>query len=385
MKKIKVIQINPSLDMGGIETMMVQLCNHLDKKQFEVVLCSLSTHIVKAKELYPDVKVVSMGYKARCLRGFYLMIFAPLVLCKLGKWLKSEQPDIVHIHAYFSMYMLIALAVKLYFKQAKIVKTLHTSAMFYSSDRLIDHFRLWVEQRATALNNTYVVGICKQVEEIANLHFSGVAQGLRMIYNGVDLSNFTHLLVDKKRNQLIGNKRVLVAYVARFVDGKNHRFLLDVWSELKKKGVDSARLLLVGDGDYLESTQREIERLNLEKEVICLGRSNEVSRLLSVCDFAVFPSDYEGFSIAMIEKMASSLPVVASDIPSFREIITQEIDGIIVPLSDRQGWKEAVEKLINDSDLRCKMGSAALNRSRDFSIELMTSEYENLYRYACSH
>lgn len=384
-RKTKVVQINPSLNMGGIETMIVQLCNQLDKNRYEVTFCSLTTDMVKVKELSSHVQAVSMGYKPHHLRGAYLVVFAPLFVWKLGKWLKKEQPDIIHIHAYFSMYLLIALAAKFYCNRAKIVKTLHTSGMFYSSNKLIDRFRLWVEQCATTFNATYVVGICRQVKEIANLYFSNVAKEVRLIYNGIDLSKFTHRMNDDKKKNLLGDKQVLVVYLARLVEGKNHHSLLNIWNDLKREGIDSARLLFIGDGEYWEDIQNEIKNLNLEEEVVCLGRSDEVPALLSICDFAVFPSDYEGFSLAMIEKMASSLPVIASDIPSFQEIITQYVDGIIVPLSDKNGWKNAVNRLINDADLRCEMGKAALSRSKDFSVELMAKEYEKLYDYAVLH
>lgn len=380
-----MVQINQSFEVGGVETMMAQLCSYIDFQRFDVIACSLSTDMEMANNLPPEVKVVTMGYKTRQLRGISLFFKGISLLLKLGKWLRCEQPHVVHVHAYFSMYLLIALAVHFYSKQTKVVKTIHTSGLFYTSRRYVDRFRLWVEQKATALNTTYVVGISEQVYQIALCHFSRTAVGVRMIYNGVDLSLFSQNHNDNLRRKLLDNKKLLVVYVARMVDGKNHFLLLDIWNRLKVQKVNTAKLVLVGDGDNIEKVKAMIKEKNLSNEVLCLGRSSEVAHILSVCDFALFPSDYEGFSLSLIEKMASYLPVLASELPSFKEVITSSKEGYIVPLSDLKDWEEKIKLLINDEKLRKQLGLAARKRSLDFSVESMVGEYEKLYRYACKH
>lgn len=385
MDKIKVVQINQSFEVGGIETMIAQLCSYVNFQCFDVIVCSLSTDMEMAKNLPPEVKVVTMGYKTQQLRGISLLFKSISLLLKLGKWLRSEQPHVVHIHAFFSMYLLIALAVHFYSKETKVVKTIHTSGLFYTSRKYVDRFRLWVEQKATVLNTTYVVGICEQVYQIALCNFSRTAVGVRMIYNGVDLSLFSQNHNDILRRNLLDNKKLLVVYVARMVDGKNHFLLLDIWNRLKMQKVNTAKLVLVGDGDYIEKVRMMIKEKNLSNEVLCLGRSSKVARILSVCDFAVFPSDYEGFSLSLMEKMASYLPIVTSELPSFKEIITSGKEGYIVPLSNLNDWEEKIKLLINDEKLRKQLGVAARKRSLDFSIKNMVSEYEKLYWYACKH
>ena len=379
MRKISIVEINPSLNMGGIESMIVQLCNHLDNKNYTVSFLSLSNDMAKASELNDYIRRDSLGYNPSKLTGRHLILnFIPAIR-RLGRWLRKNNPDIVHIHAYFSMYLLIAIAIKLYLPSSKVVKTVHTSGLFYSSSKLIDHFRLWVEKRATALNNTYIVGISEQVYKQVVKCFSKTSKGIFKIYNGINPSDYYHSPNDKLRDELLYDKKILVGYVARIVKGKNHLFLLDLWKEMKDEGLTNAALMFIGDGELTERIKNDIKRMHLQNDVILIGRSSDVPKLLSICDIAVFPSDYEGFSIAMLEKMASNLPIVASDIAPFKEIIDSDKNGFTIPLADKNKWKGILKKLLQNKKLREDIGKAARLRSQDFSIQIMIENYQNLY------
>ena len=379
MTKIKVLQINESLVVGGMESMIVQLCNHLNTNKFDVKFYSLSDNVPKVKEFKDSVTSVSLGFKQKSLRGANLIFNFFKVIRKLSKMFKVEKPDIVHIHGLFSIYLIVAIAVRISCPNAKVVKTIHTSGLFYSSTRLIDRFRLRIEKIATSLNNTTVVGISDQVTDIAKKKFGNNATSIVKIYNGVDISAFEGEPNKLIRSRLLGDKEFLVAYVARVVNGKNHEFLIDIWNELKKRGVTSSRLIFIGAGDNLEYIKHKISSLHLDDDIICLGQCSNVPDILKVCDFAVFPSDYEGFSLAMIEKMAAGLPVIASDIPSFREIIISGKNGIILSLHDKEKWIYTINILSEDSKLRVFLSDSASERSKDFSVELMTKGYETLY------
>lgn len=380
MAKTKVIHVNPTLEVGGMETMIVQLCNHLNKKRFIVQFCSLCDNMPKAKEFDNSVVAISLGFKSN-LRGHNLILNFGRCIRRLGKYLKKERPDIVHVHGLFTIYLLVAIAVKLYFPQARVVKTIHTSGLFYSSHKFIDRFRLYVEKIATQINKTDVVGISEQVTKIAKREFGGVAVSITKIYNGVNVALFEGMPDVNLKKNLGGNKYILVAYVARIVNGKNHDFLVEIWHELKKRGVDFIRLIFIGDGENTTHIEQKISGHKLEQEIICLGQCSNVPELLKCCDFAIFPSDYEGFSLALIEKMAAGLPVIASDISPFKEVITTGKNGLIKSITEKEGWLEAIETLSMNDSLRKTLGNAAKERSKDFSIELMTEGYENLYTH----
>lgn len=383
MSLIKVIQIHQSLNMGGIETMIVQLSNHIDKNRYSVVVCSLSADVPKASELNTNVEFFSLGYPTTQLRGFQLVFHFYSILKKMGKLLNHVRPDVVHVHSYFTIYFLVSLAVRFYAKHSVVIKTVHTSGLFYSSDTLMKRFRVRVEQLATLLNNTYVVGISEQVYDRCKQLFLKQSKNVFLIHNGVDLALFDISINEKLRNELICGKKLLAVYVARFDDGKNHDFLLYIWKQLRDCGLDKAKLLFVGDGLHFNRIKKMIIKEKLTDIVYCLGRSNEIPEILSVSDFALFPSDYEGFSLSLIEKMAAGLPVIASDIPPFKEVITDGINGFTLAVNDVCAWKTVITMMVENKENRLKIGKAARERSRDFSVERMVKKYENLYAEKC--
>ena len=136
---------------------------------------------------------------------------------------------------------------------------------------------------------------------------------------------------------------------------------------------------MVGDGELKNNIIEKIKESSLENEILCLGNCDNISEILSVCDFAVFPSAYEGFSLSMLEKMASSLPVICSDIPAFREIIKHGENGYLMQLFDFEAWTDKIKMLVENDILRFKLGEGARKRSKDFTDKIMTKKYEDLY------
>ena len=209
--------------------------------------------------------------------------------------------------------------------------------------------------------------------------FSKSAVDIHLIYNGVDIDKFKKQPQDALKKRLLGNQKILAVYVARVVEGKNHLFLVSLWKEMAEKGRRDIRLLIVGDGELKEIVETEINNAGLTDEIVCIGRSNEVPQILSACDFALFPSDYEGFGISLIEYMCSSLPVLCSDIPPFREVVKDGINGYIIPLSQPELWTERIMNIADDNDLRKTIGDNAYRRSKNFSAEIMANNYTKLY------
>ena len=379
MKKKNILQINHSFAMGGVESMIVQLSNNIDSTQCDLSVCSIADDLEMTKRLINNVPVYCLGYKIKQIRGWRLILNFVFVICKLGKLIKQVDPDIVHVHSYFTHYLFMALAVRFYSPKTIVVKTIHTSGLFYRNDTPINKFRVLVEKIATSLNKTHLVAISGEVMQQTKDLFSKSAVDIHLIYNGVDIDKFKKQPQDALKKRLLGNQKILAVYVARVVEGKNHLFLVSLWKEMAEKGRRDIRLLIVGDGELKEIVETEINNAGLTDEIVCIGRSNEVPQILSACDFALFPSDYEGFSISLIEYTCSSLPVLCSDIPPFREVVKDGINGYIIPLSQPELWTERIMNIADDNDLRKTIGDNAYRRSKNFSAEIMANNYTKLY------
>ncbi len=137
----------------------------------------------------------------------------------------------------------------------------------------------------------------------------------RIISNAIDCEKYQFNVAtrQKVRSELgIGEETVVIGHVGRFEEQKNHRFLLDIFKDFSTTR-NNIVLLCVGSGSQFESIKKYSLQLGIQEKCIFLGNRNDVYRLLQAMDLILFPSLYEGFSIAMLEFQAAGLPIICSD------------------------------------------------------------------------
>ena len=171
------------------------------------------------------------------------------------------------------------------------------------------------------------------------------------------------------RNELGAEENCfLIGTVGRLSEEKNHRFLLKIFYEIKKKRKNSI-LLIVGTGPLKERLRRQAEKLGLEKDVIFYGASSQVERLLWAIDVFVFPSDTEGFGIAGVEAQAAGLPVICSEAIPPEAMITDQT----VQLKLSTGAKAWAEKIMNTDIANRESGVEAVS-SAGFDIQTVAEQ-----------
>jgi glycosyltransferase involved in cell wall biosynthesis len=201
-----------------------------------------------------------------------------------------------------------------------------------------------------------------------------LARRLVVIPNGVD---------DRFRPGLPGphgaarNGRLTVTCVANFHSPlKGHEHLLRAFGLLE----EDARLWLVGDGPFLAGMRRLAGDLELGDRVTFWGARPDVPRLLAESDVFVLPSLSEGCPNALLEAMATGLPVVATGVDGVREIVEDRSSGLLVPAGDPEAIRDAIRELARDEPLCRMLGANALRRvDESFRAETTAGRYEELY------
>ena len=159
--------------------------------------------------------------------------------------------------------------------------------------------------------------------------------------------------------------------------------LLDAWVEIERRLLDrSLRLLLVGGGREAMKLRIAIAKRRLTTVVSSGEFVHErelIRRALSAADVYVFPSRHEGFPVAPLEAMACGLPIVATDVPSLREIVRPD-SGLIVPREDPSLLADAITRLLANEDLRRRLGAAArLCVEEEFSSAAVGSRLRSFF------
>jgi glycosyltransferase involved in cell wall biosynthesis len=179
--------------------------------------------------------------------------------------------------------------------------------------------------------------------------------------NGIDTGHFDPSIYTRAHIQLlkkelgIKEQDFVFVFVGRLVKDKGINELVAAFSKLQKQ--QHCRLILAGpfepELDPLET--HTIEEINSNKNIIATGYQNDVRPYFAISDALVFPSYREGFPNVVLQAGAMGLPAIVSNINGCNEIITSEINGLIVPPKSEAALLEAMELLLANGDLRDKM------------------------------
>ncbi|MEN8239406.1 MAG: glycosyltransferase family 4 protein, partial [Actinomycetota bacterium] len=154
----------------------------------------------------------------------------------------------------------------------------------------------------------------------------------------------------------------VVVTVGRQEYQKGHRYLIEAFAGVVEVHPD-ARLLITGrEGHSTEDLQAMIADLGLESVVTLLGHRSDVSEVLAASDIFVFPSLYEGLGGALIEALALELPVVASDLPALREVVSEGENALLVPPRDPGALRVAITELLDDPGKMERFSKASRDR-----------------------
>lgn len=351
--KKKILHIIQSLDNGGCENMLLRTLPLLDSFDHSVVTLrspgTLASEFQKNNISVENINLKSFFY----VKG----------LNRLTQKVTRAKPDIIItylLHADILGRLVLQVTSK-----AKVIPFLRTTynhpryrlaRLFeYLTKRLVSHYFA----NSDAVKNFYIKKIGVKAEKIA------------VIPNGIDMEYFKNIspALELRSSLDISEDDTVIICVANLHGNKGHRYLLEAFEEIYKI-YPKIQLLLVGDGEEKENILHQIKNFSSEKSIHLLGQRSDVPSLLSISDIFVLPTLFEGMSNALLEAMASHLPIISTDIPENRQIIITEKNGILIPPKESSTLSEALKTLLENPDLRETLSEAGFQTvSEKFSLK----------------
>jgi glycosyltransferase involved in cell wall biosynthesis len=180
---------------------------------------------------------------------------------------------------------------------------------------------------------------------------------------------------NKIRNEFNVTEKLVIGNIGRFVEQKNHSFLIDVFYEVLKKNEDSA-LMLVGTGELEDFLKDKIRKLKIEDKVIFTGFRNDIPDLLQAMDVFLFPSLFEGLGIVLIEAQAASLKCITS-----KNVVPKEtnVSELIEYVSLNESVKIWADKVLEASIKYNRVEMKNEIENMGFSIEKVSKEIQGFY------
>ena len=202
------------------------------------------------------------------------------------------------------------------------------------------------------------------------------AEKIHVVYNGVDWDRFDSLLQTPVYR--LQQDKIVLGNAGRLVPQKGQEILIEVAKQLKAKGY-SFEILVAGEGKLKESLLQKALEEGVAEQLRFLGFIESMPRFLHSIDIFLLPSHWEGFGYVIAEAMFCEKPVIAFNISSNPEIVSNNKTGFLVEHGDIAAFVGKAEILINDADLRRKMGQRARKSAIErFSIQNTLIEIEKL-------
>jgi glycosyltransferase involved in cell wall biosynthesis len=166
----------------------------------------------------------------------------------------------------------------------------------------------------------------------------------------------------------------LVACVGRLVPLKNQVLALEAVAH-----VPEAALVLVGEGPLLEELRARAARNGLRNRVVFAGLRPDARAVIGAADAVVMPSRSEGLPLAALEALAAGVPLVATNVRGMRELLTDGVDALLVPLDQPEAMADALRRALDDRELRGRLAEGARTTAARYSGEAMIGGYLRLY------
>ncbi len=358
---MRVLMVMSRLMVGGAEIVALELARALKARGWEITIAS-----VRGGGAMRDA-FVHAG--AEVCDGVAANRFDPFAAVRIARIIRREQIDsVIVVDALRNGMLFSALGSVLSGRKVARICWCHASPGRQVKD-FVRQLRMY---RAVGMLDKVV---CVSEYLQGELVSRGMSRSdVCVIHNGINPSGIASAgPVDL---DLPEGKCVLVQ-VANVQPWKDYNTLLSAMSLLAKHRGDF-HLVLVGRGTDSPEMVGRIEQAGLEDFVTPAGVRCDVPGILAVADVCILSTHVETFGVAVLEGMAASLPVVASDVAALREVFTHEAEGLKVRPGDADALAEAIARLLDDETLRRQMGAAGRKRAQEFSTERMADEFGRL-------
>jgi glycosyltransferase involved in cell wall biosynthesis len=363
MSALKILYIIGQLGIGGAEKQLIQLVTHLDRSKYKPIVCSLSKNSPLASQLAKEgIKVVILPrrYKPDLTRAWFVTQCARMV-----------QPTLIHTYLFVGdTWGRIAGKI---LNIPVIISERSTEDYKLSLFNIID--QLLAKSTSAVIANSIAGSMA------AKKRGKIEADIVKVIYNGIDVNSFS----DKSKRSMVREEfgigdDLLLGTIGRLDPPKDYKTLFlavrDIISEFPK-----IKLLCVGDGKQRIELQQFACNIRIEDSIIFTGMRSDIKDLLSAIDIFVFSSLREGIPNVILEAMAASLPVVATNVGGVSELVVEGSTGYLVPPECPMRLSKAIIEILNDSTLASSLGRhGQLHAQECFSVEKMVRETEAVYR-----
>ncbi|HOK56372.1 MAG TPA: glycosyltransferase [bacterium] len=349
--KVKIGYLIGSSEIGGTEKMILTIAKYLDKNIFEIVFFCIKGEGKFTKKLRDEnFKVYVFDLKRNPISFLTLLIY-----------LKKEKLDVLQ-----SFLFVGNIIGRIYGKIAGI-------KFIISSQRSTDPWRKWYHWFLERITERYVdliISNSYSAREVLIKKGKIPRRKIKVIPNGIEIP---------VRIERINKDYIVIGAIGNLRKAKGYFNLIKAGKIVIEK-FKNVKFYIVGEGELKDEIIREIEKNGLSEYFVLTGYAENIYEYLKIFDIFVLPSLWEGCPVSLLESMGYGIAPVATDVGDVPYIIENGEDGYIVKSGDYKKMAENIIKLIEDKNLREKMGQRAREKiKKNYSFEEMVKAYSSIY------
>lgn len=297
---------------------------------------------------------------------------------KLVQVVKQEQLELLHVHyaiphayaAYMAQKMLEDQGISIPF-----VTTLHGTDI-----TLVGSHPFYKDAVAFSINHSNVVtSVSHSLKEDTQRLFH-IKKDIQVIYNFIDADFYKSRQPPCEREIIVSREEKIITHISNFRPLKRVLDVIKTFDLITEKC--PAKLLMVGDGIDKSKAQAYCKERGIEDQVLFLGKSNEIDRILCFSDLFLLPSEKESFGLSALEAMIHKVPVISSNAGGLPEINKEGFSGYLLDVGDYQGMAARGLELLLDTERHNSFKNNAFEQALQFDLKKIVNQYENVYQKA---
>ena len=296
---------------------------------------------------------------------------------KIVEIVEEHQLEVLHVHyaiphayaAYMAKQMLKEKGISV-----KVVTTLHGTDI-----TLVGSHPTYKTAVEFSINNSDVVtAVSNDLKKTTNRLFK-IKKDIKVIYNFIDVEKYDNMH-DQKCNRIAiakPNERILT-HISNFRPVKRVEDVIQIFYEVQKE--IPSKMLLIGEGPDRTKAENLVNKLKISDNVLFLGNSSEVTKILCYSDIFLLPSQTESFGLAALEAMAAKTAVISTNTGGLPEVNIHGVTGYLSDLGDVKSMAKNAISILKDDETLGNFKEQARNHTKRFSLENILPIYEKIYK-----
>jgi L-malate glycosyltransferase len=294
---------------------------------------------------------------------------------KMAEVAKREKLDLLHVHYAVPHAVCAVLAKQMLNDNIKIVTTLHgTDITVLGYDpSLSEMIKFGIDK------SDVVTAVSHQLKEDTE-QLLKIQKEIIPVHNFVDERVYYRRKnnAELKKTYGIQEDEKVIVHISNFRPVKRIQDVIKAFSMIRKEM--PSKLLLIGNGPELTVACELVRELNIEEDVLFLGKQENVGELFSICDLKLLLSEKESFGLVLLEAMACGVPVIGTRIGGIPEVIVDNETGFMVEVGDTESVAEKAVSLLSDIEKHSRFRQNSVQHVREhFLSEKIVSIYEEIY------